>query len=81
MINTYKYNLMKTSTPSITFQSDDSQDIIDVLETFFCQGCLQDAFEEALDDGEALKDNDEYIEYLLNTHCGKDYFLGVNDYE
>ena len=75
MKQTYKYNLVKGSSPSITFQSDDSQQIIDVLETFLCEDCLQEGFNNALDNSRDLKDNDEYIDYLLSTQCGAEYLL------
>ncbi len=75
MKQTYKYNLVKGSSPSFTFQSDDSQQIIDVLETFLCEDCLQEGFNNALDNGRDLKDNDEYIDYLLGTQCGAEYLL------
>ncbi|MAX51216.1 MAG: hypothetical protein CMH22_05060 [Methylophaga sp.] len=75
MKQTYKYNLVKGSSPSFTFQSDDSQKIIDVLETFFCEDCLQEGFNNALDNSRDLKDNDEYIDYLLSTRCGAEYLL------
>ena len=75
MKQSYKYNLVKGSSPSFTFQSDDSQQIIDVLETFFCEDCLQEGFNNALDNSRDLKDNDEYIDYLLSTQCGAEYLL------
>lgn len=75
MKQAYKYNLVKGSSPSFTFQSDDSQKIIDVLETFFCEVCLQEGLINALDNGRDLKDNDEYIDYLLSTRCGAEYLL------